>query len=315
MLIAHFLNVGHGDCSIFENRDTGRTMMVDINTNTTIDETTQDEILGSFWLDKYAARKAKAALLEQTQDYLLKEAGYTIGLTDPIQYLKSLGNPNLFRFISTHPHIDHLTGFSLLQKVSNVWLHKNTHTQTLSKLSDLQKQDWKLYQSLLSTKEKKVNGVTVISPFADAEGNYWTEDGIKILSPSPEVLDYTSKTGKINNMSYVVLIEHCGHKILLGGDAETAAWEYILDKYEDEISDVDILKASHHGRLSGYYQKAVKVMNPKYTIVSVGKKPQTDATRRYTQYCDDVWSTRWKGTIRFTISSSSQIGAECEYDR
>lgn len=76
-----------------------------------------------------------------------------------------------------------------------------------------------------------------------------------------------------------------------------------------------ILKAAHHGRKSGYHKEAVKQMRPVYTIVSVGKKPETDASNLYRICSEHVWSTRWKGTITLTISGSGKAEIVPEYDR
>ncbi len=116
-------------------------------------------------------------------------------------------------------------------------------------------------------------------------------------------------------MSYVLLIEHNGRKIVLGGDAEEDTWEYLVENYQEDLKDVDILKASHHGRDSGYYQQAVKLMNPEHTIVSVGKKPSTDASNKYRQYCDNVYSTRWNGNIIFEIDDYGNVSCEKQYER
>ena len=45
-------------------------------------------------------------------------------------------------------------------------------------------------------------------------------------------------------------------------------------------------------------------MSPKYTILSVGKKPDNDASNKYRKYSENVWSTRWKGDITLEISDN-----------
>ena len=56
-------------------------------------------------------------------------------------------------------------------------------------------------------------------------------------------------------------------------------------------------------------------MNPQFTIVSVGKKPSTDASNKYRQYSQNVWSTRWRGNIRLEIADTGQATIYSEYDR
>jgi len=56
-------------------------------------------------------------------------------------------------------------------------------------------------------------------------------------------------------------------------------------------------------------------MSPTVTIVSVGKKPETDASNKYRQYSTHVWSTRWKGNIIFTINDDGKVTYDTQYDR
>ena len=48
MLKIHFLNVGHGDCIIIENFDTGRNTVIDINRSKEMDNSSKKEVYGSF---------------------------------------------------------------------------------------------------------------------------------------------------------------------------------------------------------------------------------------------------------------------------
>jgi beta-lactamase superfamily II metal-dependent hydrolase len=112
-------------------------------------------------------------------------------------------------------------------------------------------------------------------------------------------LNYLKKDESANIMSYVLLVTYGQHKIILGGDAEKDTWKYVLEQYPEEIKDVTVLKSSHHGRNSGYYEPAMQQMMPKYTIVSVGAKldPKLDATKRYTKFTDNLLTTRWQGNV------------------
>lgn len=310
MLRIHFLNVGHGDCIIVEFIDNRRTAMIDINRTSEMDSNSANELAESFSISTEAMYSTASIIAA------LESAGYDISLQDPIDYLNQKGISKIFRFISTHPHMDHLSGFNVLNKefsVSNVWIIKNSYTQDNSKLSASQKEDWRLYKKFRDTSKNKIDNTTIIRPEEGSEADYYTEDGITVLAPNEELIE-AAKTNA-NEMSYVLLIKHRGKKIILGGDAEEATWEYLLENYSDELKNIDILKAAHHGRDSGYYQPAVKHMSPTVTIVSVGKKPKTDASNKYRQYCDNVWSTRWKGNIVFEISDGGEITYTTQYDR
>jgi competence protein ComEC len=114
--------------------------------------------------------------------------------------------------------------------------------------------------------------------------------------------------------SYVIWFQYAGIKVVLGGDATEAVWQSIHKQYGNNLK-CHVLKASHHGRDSGYHQPAVEAMSPQYTIVSVGKKPETDASDNYLQYSDHVWSTRWRGNIVLTIQPDGNANIESQYNR
>ena len=88
-----------------------------------------------------------------------------------------------------------------------------------------------------------------------------------------------------------------------------------MKNYSDKIKNITILDASHHGRDSGFHAEAVSHMNLEFVLVSVGKKPKTDASNKYRRYSDNVWSTRWKGNIRFEINPDGSGHYFTQYDR
>ena len=53
---------------------------------------------------------------------------------------------------------------------------------------------------------------------------------------------------------------------------------------------------SHYGGNSDFYAEAVDMMAPEYVVVSVGRKPSTDAHAKYAWHAKDVLSTRPWGT-------------------
>lgn len=316
MIKTHHLNVGHGDTIIIEFLDTKRLMVIDINRSSEFDDDTKQELISESLSSISQNEQLLYRLGGFNNQALFEKAGIKKSLTDPLDYINNLGYSSIFRFIQTHPHADHFTGMNALfeaKTVYNIWCIKNNFNVDESKLSENQKADWKLLKKFRDTNLREVDGTTVVRPMSNDSRNFWDEDNITVLSPTPELVKLAEEKNNKNIMSYVLLIKHAGRKFVFGGDAEKETWEYILDNFEDEITDVTVLDASHHGRDSGYYQPAVKVMNPEYVIVSVGKKPSTDASNKYRQYSDNVWSTRYKGNVVFTINDDGSGTSNTEY--
>ena len=115
----HFLNVLEGDCNIIEH-DSGRKTVIDVS-NAYNDYDTAEEI---------AVRNSQRRrdMYERTQvpsdknDYKQKKTP-----DNPIQYLRKLKISEIFRFVVTHPDMDHLDGIKDLFtefSIINMWDNK-----------------------------------------------------------------------------------------------------------------------------------------------------------------------------------------------
>ena len=73
-----------------------------------------------------------------------------------------------------------------------------------------------------------------------------------------------------NNNSNVIYTNLNGYKFLFMGDASIITEREILDKYN--LSDIDVLKVGHHGSKTSSGKELINEVNPKYSIISIGKK-------------------------------------------
>lgn len=365
MLRVHFLNVGHGDCTIIEH-PSGRITMIDVNNGDELDDNSQSEILSELHYNRtqglrrqptlaeilagspsrsstlgglfgegglaQASRSAAPGLglrgahsshggpglgaltlLGRDKKQELREAGYKISLTNPIDYfLRNFPGRSIFRYIQSHPDLDHMRGLAAIRnhgiEIVNFW--DTEHSKIPAFKNEADKDEWDAYQQLRGSSSNP----KVLRLYRGAAGAFWNEDpnghdnhdGIEILSPTPEIVRAANLRGNSNNLSYVLRISYLGYRIVLGGDADTDVWEELAAHYRKDLR-CDVLKASHHGRDSGYFADAVALMDPRYTIVSVGKKPDTDASNKYRRYCNNVWSTRWYGNLTLQISRERGI--------
>ena len=73
-----------------------------------------------------------------------------------------------------------------------------------------------------------------------------------------------------NDNSNVIYTEIEGYKLMFMGDASIITEKEILSKYN--LPDIDVLKVGHHGSKTSSSIDFIDVINPKYSIISVGKK-------------------------------------------
>jgi len=278
MLKIHFLNVGKGNSTILE-FPSKRLAMIDIDNSRISDD---EEVL-----------------------------------TDPIEYFQSnFKNGELFRFILTHPDMDHMSGLDELANkvlILNFWdtKHNRTFSEDDWKGSPYSPKDWERYLSFRkSTENPKClilnRGDTSLDPKC-----CWTQDHIEILSPSPHLIDLSAKTPeddpqKYNHLSYILMMEHGGTKVLFGGDASVEVWEDILNECGEESLKANIFLAPHHGSKNNIHEEAFEAIEPNYVIVSVPKK--TDyAYDFYNRLAKKgVLSTKHYGTMRVEIKESGE---------
>jgi beta-lactamase superfamily II metal-dependent hydrolase len=339
LLRVHFLNVGHGDCTIIEH-PSGRLTMIDINNSQEFDAKT--------FADELAEERAKlnpfhhAGLLAGVGASALSPTGLHAGvgasallddhvagrsllggglsgysevfarqkreLTDPIEFMKKkYPGRHLWRFVLTHPDLDHMSGLKRLHEnvgFANFWDTKHTKdTPTFRSTDD--EDDWRFYQSLRrGDSVKNYTRGDAYFAFGKSENGFPSGDNIEILSPTPELVGACNTGEKSNDISLVLRVHHAGLSILLPGDAEELAWDHMVNFYGERLKST-FLKASHHGRDTGYHQKALSLIAPDLTIVSVGIKPDTDASNKYRQQTGRrVPSTRYHGNIEVQIQDN-----------
>jgi competence protein ComEC len=312
-LKVHFLNVGRGDCTIIE-FPSGRVGMVDIDYLKVLDRDTRAELLQEYResMNYLLAKATGRTPYQMEESFLAKEQAK---LTDPFAYYDTyIGEyKDIFRLFVTHPDMDHMTGLYRLHEpepkkaIVNFW-HTGPHDFNLAETTDedwasspYDKKDWQTYRKLRRSETLPKS----LQKYQGDTGSYWTEDGVEIWAPTPDLEKLAVEKDEPNVLSMVLKISHAGRSIVLGGDATADdTWPVIYQHLD--LSSIDVLKASHHGRKTGYYGPAVKEMSPWLTITSVGEK-EHDATENYRRYSTHTVSLRRAGDIRITINDDGRL--------
>lgn len=303
----HFLNVGHGDCTFVE-LPSDRLMMVDINNSKSLPELDMDALAAAQGVDRFTFRYGKAYAGKSWDDY------YKSLLVDPFEYYAShFSGRSVFRYIQTHPDMDHMSGlhrFFWQEKVPVLNFWDVDHSKDLKEEnfedSPHSYADWLTYQVLRLGDGPDGSAHKVIKAYQQDTNQFWTDDDIAILGPTAELVEYCDRRQAWNNASYVLRLAYGGRSVILPGDAEKPEWDSI-ESHIPEYLPCDILKAAHHGRESGYSESATDTMSPSIVICSVGKKPDTDASDEYSSHGAKVLSTRYHGTVTVTIWHDGEV--------
>ena len=89
------------------------------------------------------------------------------------------------------------------------------------------------------------------------------------------------------------------------GDASVTTEKEILDKYD--LPDIDVLKVGHHGSKTSSSKEFIDEINPRYSIISVGKKnryghPNKEALE--TLKDSKIYRTDEDGSVMFKIKNN-----------
>lgn len=108
-----------------------------------------------------------------------------------------------------------------------------------------------------------------------------------------------------NDNSNVIIIELDGYKFMFMGDASITKEDEIISKYN--LSNVDVLKVGHHGSKTSSSKEFIDEVNPKYSIISVGKNNRYGHPNR--EVLDNlnkskIYRTDQDGSIMFKIKNN-----------
>lgn len=292
----YFLNVNEGDCNIICHEN-GHVSVIDIcNGNAESEE-----------------RIAESSTISKFGNYHQKDHPI-----DPIAFMKDIGVASIFRFILTHPDMDHMDGIKRLFDafdINNFWdTNNNKEMNSDSDWGKYKESDWNFYQGIRNS----VDSPKTLRLLNGSRGEYFNKpnggDGLYILAPDQDLVDQANNNEDYNNLSYVLLYKTHDKKIIFSGDSEEREWDFILDNYKDDVKNIDVLIAPHHGRKSGGNDEYLDLLNPKLTLFGNAKSKDLDY---------DSWNRRGlkhytnneAGSILLDTTSDSGIAVYCAYKK
>ena len=108
-----------------------------------------------------------------------------------------------------------------------------------------------------------------------------------------------------NDNSNVIYTELNGYRFMFMGDASVTTEKEILNKYN--IPDIDVLKVGHHGSKTSSSKEFINEINPKNSIISVGKinrygHPNKEVLENLNN--SKIYRTDEDGSIMFKIKNN-----------
>ena len=198
-----------------------------------------------------------------------------------IKLLKSLGYSHIDYLILTHGDFDHMGDSIYLinnYKVKNVVLNNDSFNELETNL-------------IKELKNKKIK-------------YYQNVEKIPISNNIITILN-TKEYDNENDNSNVIYIELNNYNFMFMGDAGVDKEKDILERHN--ISNIDVLKVGHHGSKTSSSKSFINKINPKYSIISVGKNnryghPNKEVLNNLDH--SKIYRTDEDGSIMFKIKNN-----------
>ena len=198
-----------------------------------------------------------------------------------ITFIKSLGISNINNLILTHGDFDHMG--EAINLVNNFKVEK-----VIFNCGEFNELETDLIKVL---NKKKI-------PFYSC---------IKELNIDNNKLYFlqTKEYDNENDNSNVIYTEINEYKFMFMGDASIITEKEMLDKYS--LPDIDVLKVGHHGSKTSSGKEFINEINPKYSVISVGKNnryghPNKEVLNNLKD--SKIYRTDQNGSIMFKIKNN-----------
>ena len=219
-------------------------------------------------------------LIDTSGDTMNYESSNNVG-NKIIPYLKTVGITQIDYLVVSHGDFDHMgEGINLVNnfKVDNLIFNCGPYNDLEKELIKvLNKKKIKYYACI---RELRISGYKM----------YFLN---------------TREYDNENDNSSVVYFNYDGYKFLFMGDAGIEKEQDILNKYN--IGDIEVLKVGHHGSKTSSSKEFINEINPKYSIVSVGKNnryghPNKEVLNNLSD--SKIYRTDQDGSVVFKVKNS-----------
>lgn len=200
-----------------------------------------------------------SALISCDGQYMLIDGGPASAGDTVYDFLRDNGIDRLKILAISHIHDDHIGGLERALSYAStediVLCNTDKYSPSGSDESDNDKKVFAKVEQQLS-----VNGAKIVVPSKGAK--------YKLGSADVEVVDVGDDLSK--NESLVLLITYGQTTFLFTGDIEHNMEEQICEEKNDNFP-VTLLKVSHHGSDTSTSIRFLRMLNPQYAVISVGR--------------------------------------------
>ncbi|WP_079527926.1 DNA internalization-related competence protein ComEC/Rec2 [Solibacillus isronensis] len=218
-----------------------------------------------------------------------RKTPYEVGRQVVVPYLKGRGIQTIDIFMLSHADADHVEGAEeVLREVIVKEVHVTPGSITKPVMNDF-------LHELEKTNTKLIEKMA---------GHKWQIGGTAFEYLWPLEIEYEG-----NNDSLVLFVKHEAFRALFTGDLEQEGERELIRLYNEELRNIDLLKAGHHGSKTSSTEEFITVTNPKFVVFMAGENnrynhPHIDVVNRFEAKNTQYFTTGLDGTIEVSVSQN-----------
>lgn len=258
---------------------------------------------------------------------MLVDAGKASNVGKLTTYIDTLGIKTFDYLIATHQDEDHIGGMkTIFDNYQIDYVYRPHVFSTYEKASELPENfnqgntassyicKTKTYYTFLQCVVDEGSGWSFFNKDSDFEIVYTVENAeykcsFDFLTPTAAV-DEIAYKNNANDYSPIIIVDYCGYKVMLTGDAEKEAEEELLDFYSSDPNslDIDLLKVGHHGSRSSSTESFLSVIKPEAAVISCGTgntygHPHEETLNKLVGIESAIYRTDIQGSIILTVKT------------
>ncbi len=238
---------------------------------------------------------------------MVLDSGHPLSISYVTDALDAMGVTRIDYLVASHPHIDHIGGFTALMDRYEIGA---LYTSELAYTSS------SYYRAYMDTaKEKGIEHVIL----RDGDTLSFGESvSVNVYNPTEEAAllpeEQKNKTEFINNQSLALKFTFGESTVMLAGDLYVGGEKAIAARWGEAL-DCDVMKANHHGANTSSSKVWRDAVSPQITFITSDAIEDVSIAKKYTKNGQKMYHTLLDGAVCLRTAGQRDYSVVTEKDR
>ncbi|QQO08310.1 ComEC/Rec2 family competence protein [Breznakiella homolactica] len=236
---------------------------------------------------------------------MLVDTGHPESAGDILAFLRDMGITKIDRVVLSHPHIDHIGGFSEIARVHEIGevyqIEMDYPTDTYRQAQDT------------------IRAMGIPARYLKRGDRVTLEDTVSMEIFNPEeTLVYPqdfpdNSTQFVNNSSIVMKFTYGDSSVIMAGDIYSPRERDLTDQFGERLR-ADVAKATHHGADTSNSNRWIRTVRPLIVVSMHDVMGSMAVYNNYRKSGTDYYHTLYDGIVRVRMDSKQNYTVTTRFD-